>query len=70
MDFALMKEITITNSYASEPTSWDIALELLSSGKVDVKPLVGDIFPLERWKEAFAKVENKEGYKILMHPSE
>ncbi len=68
MDLALMKEINITNSYASEPTSWETALELMKNGKVDLKPLIGKKYPIGQWCEAFDAVIRKEGYKTLIIP--
>ncbi|MFD1167891.1 zinc-dependent alcohol dehydrogenase [Oceanobacillus caeni] len=69
-DLALMKEINITNSYASEPTSWVRALQLLESKKVNVKPLISNKLPLEEWEKGFDIVMNKGGFKVLLSPSE
>lgn len=68
-DLALMKEIIITNSYASEPTSWARALQLLEAGQVNVRPLISNKLPLDEWKKGFEIVMNKEGYKVLLDPS-
>lgn len=68
MDLALMKEIRITNSYASEPTSWERALDLLSHEQINLNPLIGDKFQLKDWEKAFKKVENKEGFKVFLTP--
>lgn len=68
-DLALMKEINITNSYASEPSSWVRTLQLLKSGQVNVRPLISNKLSLEEWKKGFEIVENKEGYKVLLVPS-
>lgn len=69
-DLALMKEINITNSYASEPTSWVRALQLLESKKVNVKPLISNKLPLEEWEKGFDIVMNKGGFKVLLSPNE
>ncbi|WP_068673473.1 zinc-binding dehydrogenase [Oceanobacillus sp. Castelsardo] len=69
-DLALMKEINITNSYASEPTSWVRALQLLESEKVNVKPLISNKLPLEEWEKGFDIVMNKGGFKVLLEPNE
>ena len=68
LDLALFKEVTITNSFASERTSWVIALRLLADKKVDTLPLISGQFPLQQWEKAFSMAENKEGYKILLMP--
>jgi L-iditol 2-dehydrogenase len=47
-----------------------MALKLLEREIVQTRPLVTDILPLDRWQEAFAKLERREGMKILLTPIE
>lgn len=68
MDLALYKEIVLTNSYASERTSWLTALSLLENRLIDIEPLASDILPLEQWEEGFRRTIKKEGFKILLAP--
>lgn len=68
MDLALKKEIAITNSYASERTSWVRALRMLEFRQVNVNPLISAILPLEDWRRGFERAINKDGYKILLQP--
>ena len=67
-DLALKKEVSIKNSYASEKTSWERALKLLSNNQINMKPLISAKFPLEKWKDGFQKAFNGEGFKILIKP--
>lgn len=67
-DLALVKEISITNSFASERTSWEKTLRLLQNKQVNVVPLISAKFPLTQWEEAFEMAIKKEGYKILLIP--
>jgi len=68
-DLALMKEINITNSYASERTSWETALRLLKFKLVNVAPLIGPFMPLEDWEKAFDMAMKKKTCKILLKPN-
>jgi L-iditol 2-dehydrogenase len=68
-DLALKKEINMTNSYASERTSWERALRLLKFKQVNVAPLVSAKLPIEEWQKGFDMAINKEGYKILLMPN-
>lgn len=68
MDMALYKEITISNSFASERTSWLIALELLAHKMVDMEPLASSILPLDQWEEGFRRTIDKEDFKVLLMP--
>lgn len=69
LDLALMKEINITNGFASEPTSWRKALTLLERKQVEVTSLISNKLPLSQWKRGFEIVEKKEGYKVLLMPN-
>ncbi len=66
MDLALMKEVHITNSFASEWTSWEKALELLEQKQVRAAPLIGPVFKLRDWQQAFDAMISKAGFKILL----
>lgn len=69
-DLALIKEINITNSFASERTSWETALRMLENKQINVLPLISAKLPLEKWEKGFKMAINKEGYKILLYPNE
>ncbi|WP_312281200.1 zinc-binding dehydrogenase [Oscillibacter sp.] len=68
MDMALYKEITISNSYASERTSWLIALRLMEKKLINIAPLASSILPLTEWEEGFRRTIVKEGFKVLLMP--
>jgi L-iditol 2-dehydrogenase len=44
------------------------AIQLVESGKVDVRSLVTHTFPLDRATEAFAVAARREGLKIIINP--
>jgi L-iditol 2-dehydrogenase len=68
MNKFLFKEIKITNSYASERSSWEIALRLLKNKQVTFTPLISERVPLENWEEGFRLAIDKKGFKVLMIP--
>ena len=68
MDLALYKEIILTNSYASERTSWLTALSLLEHHLINIDPLVSKVLPLERWEEGFQLAIEKKCFKVLLMP--
>lgn len=67
-DTALMKEIQITNGFATTPYSWELALKLLELNKLKLKPLISNKIPLQHWEEAFRLAEGKSGFKTLLIP--
>ena len=67
-DLFLMKEIKYVNGFASNPTSWDIALSLMKENKVDLKSLISYKYKLEDWEEAINSVKDGKGFKTLLMP--
>ncbi|GIN88020.1 sorbitol dehydrogenase [Heyndrickxia sporothermodurans] len=68
-DLALMKEIHFINGYATEPTSWEIALRLLEFNHVKVEKLISNKVSIYHWEKALELAINKVGYKTIIIPS-
>jgi ABC-type sugar transport system permease subunit len=49
--------------------SFGQAVDLLASGAVDPRPLLGEPLPLERWGEAVDRVRGGQGIKWHIRPS-
>jgi len=63
------KELTITTSYRS-PFTFQRAVDLVSSGKLVLKPLITHVLPLEKIVSAFGIVERRESgvMKAMVKP--
>lgn len=68
MDKALKRQNHIVNSFASERSSWNIALRLLAQGKLHLGELISAEYALADWKEAVDAAMNKTGFKVLLKP--
>lgn len=64
----IQKEISYIGSRSQKPSSWNIALYLLQTGKVNTKAIISDIYDLKDWNKGFEKVMNAEGLKIVLKP--
>ena len=64
---AMMKVLDVQFNMSSSYEGWNIALRLLGSGKINVKPMI-DVRPLREWREAFSDLENGKSMKILLTP--
>jgi L-iditol 2-dehydrogenase len=62
------KEIEVRGTLSQRWTAWVRTMGLLAEGKVKLKPIVSDVWPISRWKEAFDKLEAKKGMKIMLTP--
>ena len=63
MSIVYSKEITITTTYAASDKDTKTALELISSGKIDVKSLITHKYSLEDSQKAFE--HSKTGYNAM-----
>ncbi|MCX5666464.1 MAG: alcohol dehydrogenase catalytic domain-containing protein [Candidatus Omnitrophica bacterium] len=62
-------EITLTSSYGAAGNDLAEALELISSGRLDMKPLITHRLPLLKIQEGFRLVsEAKESLKVILEP--
>lgn len=68
-DKVLYKELVVTSGFASTPTSWRQAMQLLDAGLVDLAPLVTREIPIRDWKQAFESAAQGEGVKTVVVPS-
>jgi len=62
------RELKVTGSLGSTWTSWEKAIQLLSTGRVNANILVSDVLPITEWETAFDKFERKEGFKLVLTP--
>ncbi len=61
-------EFFVTGTHGSNPMHNKIALDMISSGRINAKNYVTDKFKLEEIKKGLEKAEKKEGLKIVITP--
>jgi L-iditol 2-dehydrogenase len=67
-DLVCFHELTVTSGFASTPTSWRKAIELVTERRVELEPLLTEVVPLADWKRAFAATRAAEGIKFVLDP--
>jgi L-iditol 2-dehydrogenase len=67
-DLVCFKELTVTSGFASTPSSWTRALELVEARVVELEPLVSEVVPLAEWERAFAATRAAAGIKFVLDP--
>jgi L-iditol 2-dehydrogenase len=63
------KECFVTGSHGSTPRQHELAVRLLETGQVRVKPLITHRFPLSKIHDAFAAMESRQGMKVIVNPN-
>jgi L-iditol 2-dehydrogenase len=64
------KELHLSGSLGSRNANWRKAVQLVSEGKVVLKPMATTKLSILEWEKAFKIFENKEGYKVILLPVE
>lgn len=60
------KELVVTGSSAAKPDDQREMLEMIAAGRINLKTVISNVFPVKRWKEAFEMKSNYEGLKSLL----
>ncbi len=68
LDVLILRELTMTAGFSHSPKAWDIAIDLMAREVLDLTPCVGEIFPLERWQDALAAINDGKTMKVLINP--
>ena len=63
------KECFVTGSHGCVPRHHEVAVKLLETGMVRVKPLITHRFPLTEINKAFETMESRQGMKIVVEPN-
>lgn len=61
-------EVWVTGTTACTRSQYEKALELISKGLVDLKPLISNTFPLKEINKAIKTAEEGSGVKIVVKP--
>ena len=70
LDPLVQKNVTLQGSFSHHWSIWERVLALLGSGRLDVSPITGGVWPLESWREAFEKMHRGEIVKAVLRPGE
>lgn len=65
LDHIVEKELSMTGSWGTLPSTWVLTLRLMASGQVDVKPLITHRLSLDEWEKGFDLMEKQQAIKVL-----
>ncbi len=69
LDPLVQKNITLQGSFSHNWPIWERVLALLTSGQLDVKPLIGGVWPLAEWHTAFERMHLGQVVKAVLKPA-
>ena len=65
LDAIALKELTMSGTWGTLPSTWVTTLRLMASKKVKVTPLITHRIPLALWEEGFDLMEKQKAIKVL-----
>jgi alcohol dehydrogenase/L-iditol 2-dehydrogenase len=68
LDPLVQKNITLRGSFSHTWEIWEAVIGLLTSGQLNVEPIIGGIWPLEEWETGFEQMHSGQILKAVLHP--
>jgi alcohol dehydrogenase/L-iditol 2-dehydrogenase len=68
LDPLVQKNITLQGSFSHNWPMWERVITLLSNGQLNVKPIIGGVWPIQEWHTAFEKMHSGEVVKSVLKP--
>jgi L-iditol 2-dehydrogenase len=68
LDPIVQKNVTLQGSFSHNWPVWEKVIYLLGTGKLTVRPIIGGVWPITSWKEAFEKMHSGQVVKSLVKP--
>ncbi len=68
LDPLVQKNVTLQGSFSHNWPIWERVLRLLSSGILNIDPIIGGVWPLEQWKTAFEAMHSGQIAKAVLRP--
>lgn len=68
LDPLVQKNVRLQGSFSHTWLVWEKVINLLSSGQLDVKRLIGGTWMIEDWEQAFTKMKTGEVVKSILNP--
>jgi L-iditol 2-dehydrogenase len=68
LDPLVQKNVTLQGSFSHNWPIWERVIALLTSGALNVQPIIGGVWPIQEWHEAFEKMHAGEVVKSVLAP--
>lgn len=68
IDPIVQKNVRLQGSFSHNWPIWEKVIGLLASGALDVNPIIGGVWPITEWHEAFEKMHTGQVVKSILKP--
>ena len=68
LDPLIQKNVTLQGSFSHNWPVWERVIALLASGQLDTRPIIGGVWAITDWQQAFEKMHSGEVVKSVLKP--
>ncbi len=69
LDPLVQKNVRLQGSFSHNWPMWEKVLRMLDTKQLDLKPILGGVFPIDQWQSAFEKMHSGEYIKSVITPA-
>jgi alcohol dehydrogenase/L-iditol 2-dehydrogenase len=69
LDPLVLKNVRLQGSFSHHWAIWERVIALLAGDRLDVRPLIGGVWPIARWHEAFDRMHDGSLVKSVLTPA-
>lgn len=66
LDLLVQKNVSLQGSFSHNWPVWERVIAMLSSGQLDVQPIISAVCPLDQWHDCFEKMHTGEYAKAVL----
>lgn len=70
LDTLVRKNVRLQGSFSHTHAMWSECIDLIASGKINVKKMISKVLPLEDWREGFELCYNRVALKVILKPGQ
>jgi len=68
LDPLVQKNVRLQGSFSHNWPIWERVIQLLSTGQLDIDPIIGGRWKLEQWQQAFIAMHSGQIVKAVLVP--
>lgn len=68
LDTLVRKNVRLQGSFSHTWPMWETCIELVKDKKINLKSMISDILPLEKWKDGFNLCFERKALKVILKP--
>jgi alcohol dehydrogenase/L-iditol 2-dehydrogenase len=68
LDPLVQKNLTLRGSFSHNWPIWEAVIAMLADGRLNIDPIIGGVWPLQQWRDAFDAMHEGRVVKAVLKP--